>query len=100
MLAFTVSVCGGHGLGASEFPLTDMVPPTLSTSVPSFAASSFQVPLAVSTQEQIDDTTQREMDRLLNGGRHPEQSSDFILYVIIPMLICFGLIVILRRMFS
>lgn len=73
-------------------------PPTASAVPHYFTAFSASLALTQSSQQQIDDTAQQEMARLLNGGTRTDHSSDFILYVVLPLMICIGFIMLLRRM--
>lgn len=71
-------------------------PPTISAAQ---LDAAFPILLLAQTQQELIDTAQqREMERLLNGGKHIDHSADFTTFVILPFVFCLGLIVILRRM--
>lgn len=62
--------------------------------IPAFPA------LTLASQEFIDQAQQHEMARLRNGGDHPSQTEDFTFYVLLPLLLLLGLMVVGRRFIS
>jgi hypothetical protein len=46
----------------------------------------------------MDATQLQEMERLENGGRHPEPLSGFLTFVLVAMVVCFAVILIGRRL--
>lgn len=56
--------------------------------------------LAFASQDFIDQAQQHEMERLRHGGDHPNQTEDFTFYVLLPLLLLLGLMVIGRRIIS
>jgi hypothetical protein len=56
--------------------------------------------IAQTSQEIVDATHLEEMQRLDNGGKHPEPFSDFVAFVLLPMVLCLAVIFIGRRLSS
>jgi hypothetical protein len=56
--------------------------------------------LALASQELIDQAQRHEMERLRHGGEHGNPNEDFTFYLILPLLILVGLIVVGRRIIS
>jgi hypothetical protein len=55
--------------------------------------------LAQTRQSVIDVAHQEEMERLSHGGKHVDHSSDFTVYVLLPIVVCLGVILVGRRFF-
>jgi hypothetical protein len=61
--------------------------------------ADYPCPLIAQTSQKIIEATHlQEMQRLNNGGRRPEPFSDFIAFVVLPMVLCLGIIFIGRRL--
>lgn len=73
-------------------------PPTISAAYQRMAFSGLL--LAQTQQEMLDASHQEEMARLLRSGSHSDRSSDFTVFVVLPVVVCLGLIVLGRRFFS
>lgn len=56
--------------------------------------------LALTSQGFIDQAQQREMTRLQSGGDQHHQTEDFTFYVLVPLLLLLGLMVVGRRIIS
>ncbi len=56
--------------------------------------------LAFASQDVVDETHQREIERLRNGGEHSNPNEDFTFYVILPLLVLVGLMIVGRRIIS
>jgi len=56
--------------------------------------------LAQTSQEMVDATLLQEMERLENGGKHPHPLSDFLIFVLVAMVVCFAVIFIGRRLMT
>ncbi len=55
--------------------------------------------LAQSRQGIVDGAQQEKMERLSHNGGRANHSSDFTVYVLIPLVVCLGVILIGRRFF-
>ena len=55
--------------------------------------------LAQTRQSVIDIAHQEEIQRLSQGGKHVDHSSDFTVYVLLPIVVCLGVILVGRRFF-
>ena len=63
-------------------------------------AAAPRILIAQTNQEMIDAMHLEEMRRLENGGRHADPVPDFWVFVILPLVVCFGVILIGRRLSS
>lgn len=73
-------------------------PPTISSA---YQMAVFPGLLFAQTQQEMLDATQKEeMERLLRSGGQSDRSSDFTVFVVLPVVVCLGLIVLGRRFFS
>lgn len=55
--------------------------------------------LAQTRQSVIDVAHQEEMERLSHGGKHVDHSSDFTIYVLLPLVVFLSVIIVGRRFF-
>jgi hypothetical protein len=55
--------------------------------------------LAQTRQSVIDVAHQEEIQRLSQGGKHLDHSSDFTIYVLLPLVVFLGVIIVGRRIF-
>ena len=55
--------------------------------------------LAQTAQSVIDVAHQEEIQRLSQGGKHLDHSSDFTIYVLLPLVVFLGVIIVGRRIF-
>jgi len=51
-------------------------------------------------QSSVEYAHIKEIERLRNGGRHEDHSGDFALFVVLPLCILLGIVVLGRRMMS
>ena len=73
-------------------------PPTTETA---WKKAAFpKILIAQTSQEIVDATHLEEMQRLDNGGKHPEPFSDFVAFVLLPIFLCLAVIFIGRRLSS
>jgi hypothetical protein len=93
---FTVVVSDEANPWTTHFPGMSSPP----TNSPAYHTPAFPcLLLAQSQQEILDVSQQQEMASLLRSGSHADRSSDFTVYVVLPVVVCLGLIVLGRRFF-
>lgn len=80
-------------------PLAKMSSPSTSHA-PTWVGMPGFPSLAFASQELIDQAQRHEMERLRHGGEHGNPNEDFTFYLILPLLILVGLIVVGRRIIS
>ena len=68
--------------------------------VASWQAAPGTVFLAQTDQSSVEYTHIKEIERLRNGGNHEDHSGDFALFVVLPLCILLGIVVLGRRMMS
>lgn len=83
-------------MGVIFIPLS-MSPCPYTSPVAFYQAAPSSVFLA---QSSVEYAHIKEIERLRNGGRHEDHSGDFALYVVLPLCILLGIVVLGRRMMS
>ena len=91
-----------HGVRSKQaWPVGGLAPLNcMSLHATAWTATSSLPSLAFASQELVDVSHQREIERLRNGGEHAGNSEDFTFYVILPLLLLLGLTVLGRRIIS
>ena len=63
-----------------------------------YLTANFTPLLAQTSDEVIELARVSEIKRLSNGGEHIDRSADFTLFVMVPIIVLLGIVVICRRM--
>ena len=95
--AFTVLWRGGKWPVGVMFFFASMSPSPHTLPIASWQDAPCLVFLA---QSAVESAHIKEIERLRNGGRHDDHSGDFALFVVLPLCILLGIVVLGRRMMS